>query len=138
MISFVVEGHPETKGSTKAFRAPRTGRIIVKNDNDRCKPWQEAIGWSARAAMRSEPPMTGPVTIEAVFRFDRPKSTKLHAPRLDVDKLLRALLDGMTRIVYVDDKQVAQVHVRKEWTVPGGSPGVSVTASEVPAIGATP
>lgn len=127
MISFHVPGVPATKGSYRTFRS-RAGKQVVKNDNARCKPWQEAIGWSARAAMRSASPMTGAVTLDVVFRFERPKTTKLATPRLDVDKLLRALLDGMTGIVYVDDKQVAQVHARKEW----GPTGAEVTAGELP------
>mgnify|MGYP000390831330 FL=1 len=84
--------------------------------------------------MRGAPPMKGAVTIEAVFRFPRPPTTKLAAPRLDVDKLARALLDGLTGIVYVDDKQVARLHARKEW----GPAGVSVVAVETPVLAVEP
>ncbi len=57
------------------------------------------------------------------FRVARPKTTKLAAPRLDLDKLARALLDGMTGVVYVDDKQVVRLVAAKEW----GEDGASVT-----------
>lgn len=57
------------------------------------------------------------VSISAEFFFDRPKShyttTGLrttavngHTGRPDVDKLLRAILDAMTGIVFEDDSQV--------------------------------
>lgn len=128
IAEFTVSGRPETKGSAKAFRHRGTGKIIVRNDNEKCAGWSRAVGWSARAAMRGAQPISGPVTVEAVFRFPRPKTTKLRAPRLDLDKLARALLDGMTGIVYVDDKQVAELRARKEW----GPAGVAVSVFETP------
>lgn len=139
MIRFDVAGEPAAKGSYRAIptRAKtKQGRqlAIVKNDDPRCTSWQELVGWSAKAAMRGAPPMKGAVTIEAVFRFPRPPTTKLAAPRLDVDKLARALLDGLTGIVYVDDKQVARLHARKEW----GPAGVSVVAVETPVLAVEP
>lgn len=129
MITFDVPGDPQTKGSAKAFRHRGTGKIIVRNDNEKCAGWGRAIGWCARAAMRGAAPIAGPVTVEAVFRFPRPNRTKLGAPRLDLDKLARALLDGMTGIVYVDDKQVAELRARKEW----GPAGVAVAVFETSA-----
>ncbi len=126
MITFDVAGDPQTKGSAKAFKSRTTGDIVVVNDNGKCAGWGRAIGWCAKAAMRGAAPLTGPVTVEAVFRFPRPKTTKLRAPRLDLDKLARALLDGMTGIVYVDDKQVDELRARKEW----GPAGVAVAVFE--------
>lgn len=141
MIRFTVPGKPATKGSFRAYTIKRRdGRIgaRVDNDNPRCKSWQESVGWAARAAMRSAPLMTGAVAVDVVFRFERPAKIKragdYTGPLPDIDKLERALLDGMTGIVYVDDAQVAQVHKRKEW----GPPGVSVSVLELPAPSPTP
>lgn len=130
MITFTVSGDPQTKGSAKAFRHKSTGKIIVRNDNARCAGWSSAVGWKARLAMnagdaRHVTPtiLAVPVRVSLAFRLARPKSTKLAAPRLDLDKLIRAVLDAMTGIVYVDDRQVVEVSARKEW----GKPGVDVT-----------
>ena len=123
IAEFGVEGRPETKGSAKAFRSKSTGKVIVVNDNARCKAWQTAVAWKARLAMRSAPPTPAPVEVAVTFRVARPKKTKLAAPRLDLDKLARALLDGMTGVVYVDDKQVVRLVAVKEW----GEDGASVT-----------
>lgn len=129
---FTVDGHPETKGSARAF--VRGKRAIITNDNPRCKAWSVLVAWKAREAMGGRPALGGAVVVDVTFRLQRPKSTKgrklkgYDGPLMDVDKLQRALLDAMTGIVYVDDKQVVTVHARKEW----GEPGATVTIVEPP------
>lgn len=143
MIRFEVAGQPATKGSFRAIvtrgkTAAGRPKAIAKNDNPRCDAWQEAVGWAAKAAMRGAAPIAGSVTLDVVFRFARPKrldrAGRYDGPMLDIDKLQRALFDGMSGIAFVDDAQIVHVHVRKEW----GPPGVAVTVLELPAIGATP
>jgi Holliday junction resolvase RusA-like endonuclease len=61
---------------------------------------------------------TGAVKVDAIFVLPRPKATpkKKTPPAIkkpDSDKLARAVLDGMTGVVYVDDSQVVDVHSRK-------------------------
>ena len=41
--------------------------------------------------------------------------TPLAPGKPDIDKLLRALLDAMTGVVYVDDSQVACIWATKEY-----------------------
>ena len=129
MIAFTVTGDPQTKGSAKAFRHNGTGRIIVSNDNPRCKAWQTNVAWQAKGAMAGRRPEPGPVRVEVMFTVARPPTSRLLVPRLDVDKLLRALLDGMTGVVYVDDSQVVEATARKAWGVAGAS--VTVQPIEV-------
>jgi crossover junction endodeoxyribonuclease RusA len=80
-------------------------------------------------------PLAGPVALLAVFSLPRPKGhyrtgrnahlLKESAPnfpagRPDLDKLLRALLDGLTAGgAWLDDSQVAQLAATKEWGQPG-------------------
>ncbi len=128
MITFTVDGDPQTKGSAKAFKHATTGRVIVMNDNPKCKAWASAVGWKARLAMGATPIAVGPVRVEALFTMPRPRTSKLAAPRLDVDKLIRALLDALTGIVYRDDAQVVEVVARKMW----GKAGVRVTVTNEP------
>lgn len=45
----------------------------------------------------------------------------------DLDKLTRAVLDALTGIVWVDDRQVVALHSTK---VQGATPGVDVTVTE--------
>lgn len=134
MISFTVPGKPATKGSVRAIVAGRTraGRpkAIAVADCERLKPWADAVGWAARAAMAGHYIMTRPVEIGARFRFARPKTTKLAVPAPDLDKLLRAAFDAMTGIVYEDDKQAERVDAHKRWCEPGEEPGVDIVVKE--------
>ena len=72
-------------------------------------------------------PIDAPVVVEAVFVFPRPKSVKRNYPTVapDLDKLCRALGDGMTvdANVLVDDSRIVVWHASKVY---GERPGVSV------------
>jgi Holliday junction resolvase RusA-like endonuclease len=113
-ISFHVEGTAATKGSWKAMRA-KSGRLLLRPDNEREKPWAEAVAWSARAAMAGAAPVAASVRVSIVVSVARPKTSKLAAPRMDVDKLARSILDAMTGIVYSDDVQVIALTISKRW-----------------------
>jgi len=60
-----------------------------------------------------------PVVVFAQHLVKRPKTTKLIAPRGDVDNYLKATLDAVTKCgsVWSDDDQVAVVIGTKEFTV---------------------
>ena len=82
-----------------------------------------------------------PVRIDAVYLFARPKGhyrangelkpkapTK-HTKKPDLDKLDRALWDGMTGLVFVDDSQVCDGSHGKRYVEKGESPGADVTVT---------
>ena len=62
----------------------------------------------------------GPVSVRLLFLMPRLKTVIRKYPtgkrEGDVDKLLRAILDAMTGVVYGDDSQVVDAHPRKEYT----------------------
>ncbi len=91
-------------------------------------------------------PHAGPVSMRLTFRLARPKSHYLPAnakrpkPELradaptwcaggpDLDKLVRAVLDALTGVCYVDDALVAVIGATKEFS-PAGRAGVDVRVS---------
>lgn len=88
--------------------------------------WRAFVSLKASEAMQGKQIVgkSRPIEIAAEFYFDRPKShfkghvlreesPMWHVSRPDVDKLLRALLDGMTGIVFQDDSQVRISAARK-------------------------
>lgn len=119
-ISFTVDGTPATKGSWRATRA-KSGRLFLRPDNEREKPWAQAVAWAARTAMAGAAPVSSSVRVSIMVSVTRPKTTKLDAPRMDVDKLARSVLDAMTRIVYGDDVQVISLTVSKRWGIHSGA-----------------
>jgi len=124
MIEFTVPGLAAPQGSKRAVRL-RNGRTVLLESSARVRPYRAVFALAARQAW-TEPPATGVVAVELLFRFLRPKShytstgaLRLSAPRApgrpDLDKLCRAALDAMTGVVYADDSQVAILSACKEW-----------------------
>jgi len=102
------------------------------SDNNSLKAWEAEIRKNALLNMRPrEHPYKGPVQVSLRFALLRPKAhykagkLRPDAPeayacvtrgRHDIDKLTRAVLDGLTGTMYEDDSQVTQVTAIKTWS----------------------
>lgn len=126
-FSFTVYGVPIPKGSAKAFM-PRGARFpVVTHDNKKTKPWQQLVADGASQALRGAGVMmTGPVFLRVTFFLPRPKSlpksTTAHLKKPDLDKLVRAVKDALTKVIWQDDSQVTQLNAWKYYAAPGESP----------------
>lgn len=114
---FSVSGTPISQGSMSVFN----GRIV----HQKTKPlmaWRNAIYETCRDMMD---PLEGPVKVSITFRMPEPKSNTRRLPhvRPDVDKLARAVLDGLTGAAFADDCQVVDLRARKVY----GTPGADIT-----------
>jgi crossover junction endodeoxyribonuclease RusA len=136
-ISFFAPGKPVAKGSWTPI--PRRGKRPVFKGPKGLRAWEWTMAKAAQAAMVGRRPTSDPVKVGIVFVFARPKShfragryrhlLKAGVPEVpskDLDKLIRAVLDALTGVVYVDDKLVAVLadNTRKEY---GTEPGAHVT-----------
>lgn len=129
----IVPGTPVPQGSMRSFE--RGGRIVTTANNaGRLERWRGDVRTSARAAMGDHQPTGGEVAMALGFIFLRPKSHLMASgavrkgasryPRADLDKLVRAVLDALTGIVYVDDCQVTSVFAWKSY---GEREGVAIS-----------
>lgn len=120
-VTFRIEGHPRPKGSMNKF---------MRQSSKGSKLWQNIV---KMFAVRHFPaPIAGPVRVEVHFRFPIPKRSTLGYPGRhvgDVDKLIRNVLDGLTRVAYGDDSQVIAVAAFKDFGEPVGAT-VTVEALE--------
>ena len=131
MIIIEVRGQPAPQGSKR-----HVGHGIMVESSKAVGPWREAVRAETQRAMRMKPgPFTGPVLVNITFQLARPRShyrtgryaalLKDTAPgfasgRPDLDKLLRAVLDGLTAGgAWSDDGQVAMVEAVKRYGTPG-------------------
>lgn len=117
-VHVTVLGEPIPQGSLRAI-----GRGRLVSDNDRLRPWRDSVSWQVHEAMNGQPPLTGPLEVNATFVHPRPQSApkKRWAPekKPDLDKLLRACFDGLTAGgAWVDDAQVIAVQARKVYATP--------------------
>lgn len=130
VASFEVVGKPVPQGSKTVFMVG--GRPVLADANSAAlKPWRKAVAAAARAA-KPAAQVEGPVEMWLTFTFERPKTVKRVWPAVkpDIDKLVRAVLDGITDSgLWKDDAQV--VVIRELSKRYGAFPGVRVRVGAI-------
>lgn len=129
-VEVFVPGVPCTQGSKKPFVNKHTGRAsLVEDRHEDLICYRNNIAMFLRA---EDAPLTlGPVSVDLIFYFTRPKNhygtgrnasvLKPSAPavpygsRNDIDKLCRAVLDAMTELAFKDDGQVTTLLAKKKY-----------------------
>lgn len=133
-VSFFVVGHPEPAGSKRGFpRAHRNGiHVAIVDANPKAKPWQYTVANVAMDKMAGRELFEGAVGLAVVFTLRRPKGhfgvrgLRPSAPawpivKPDCTKLLRAVEDALTGVVWRDDAQVVEQSVTKRYGEPEGA-----------------
>lgn len=137
MIKITVNGNPAPQGSKTRNRAG-----AVYESSKAVGPWREAI--RAETQRAAEAPIAGPVAVLIGFRLRRPRDhygagrnasvLRPSAPAYpagppDVDKLARAVLDGLTAGgAFGDDGQVVTLACAKAYAE---IPGADIEVTEV-------
>ena len=146
VVTFQVTGIPQPKGSTKAFvpkswaqMAVASGtapRAIVTSANPKAKGWQQLVTEQAQD-VAGDGLFVGPVMVAVVFRLPRPASLPRrivhHLTKPDVDKCARLVLDGLTGVLYADDRAVVELRARKVYAAGAEAPGADITVAEAAA-----
>jgi crossover junction endodeoxyribonuclease RusA len=111
MDKFFVKGKPVPQGSMKFIRP---GVMIHSRAAD-LAVWRADI--ARNAELFGFKPVSGGVKVEIDFIFNRPKSAQRAFPTVapDLDKLIRAVLDGLTGVAYEDDSQVILIQATKTY-----------------------
>jgi Holliday junction resolvase RusA-like endonuclease len=140
-VIITVRGLPAAQGSKRHVGG---GRMI--ESSKAVGPWREAVRAETQRAMEREgwEQLAGAVRVSLVFEMVRPKShwrTGRNAALLrsgapdypagkpDVDKLARAVLDGLTAGgAWKDDSQVAILIAQKLY---GAAPGCRINVTEI-------
>jgi Holliday junction resolvase RusA-like endonuclease len=137
LVRFTVHGVAQPAGSKRAFYNAKRGRPIVTEDNRRSKPWMALVQNAALEAMTVHgdegtsgyaPPLEGPLALTLTIYLPRPvghygsgrnaERLRPSAPaypttRPDATKLLRAIEDSCTGVIWRDDAQVVDQRLRK-------------------------
>lgn len=99
-----VYGTPAQQGSKRFLGRTKSGRGIMAEASDKTAPWRSAVINACTEYRKDNPDfvrITGAVVARLIFTFDRPPSvSRKRRPFMsvapDLDKLLRATLDGLT------------------------------------------
>lgn len=144
-LSAFVPGRPAPQGSKRYVGKSKKGTAILIEQNKSVKPWRELVTtvFKARpygASVLTSYPTGTALVVMIVFVMPRPvatpkrKPTPAHTHAPDVDKLVRAVLDGITdaRNVWADDGQVVTVHAHKRVAELGETTGAMIHIQPVP------
>ncbi len=123
-LEFFAHGTPKAQPRVRAFKRGNHAGVFDPGTAD---------GWkfTIRAACKEKwdgVQFTGPLRVDAVFYFERPKchlrangavrdaAPRFHIQKPDRDNLEKALLDALTGLgVFKDDSQVCDGRVSKTW-----------------------
>jgi crossover junction endodeoxyribonuclease RusA len=142
-LRFVVPGVAAKKGSTRAFIPKGWKRAVITNMDPKAKAWQQLVSehaTQALAASNQQPFADGPVMLDVWFYLPRPQKFLIkkyahidvpHVSTPDADKLLRCVIDSMTRVVYPDDSRVIDAYVHKRYCSAGELPRAVITVRAV-------
>ena len=115
---FFVQGRPIPQGSLKFIN----GHAIHVRAQDLAL-WRADIARTAKNVGVSRAKEA--VEVHLTFVMHKPKSVSRKEPHIrpDIDKLIRAVLDGLTDVAYDDDGQVTKITAIKEY---GNVEGVTI------------
>lgn len=135
---FSVHGKPVPQGSMVAHVNPKTMRASIHYaSGSGLAAWRNLVTSAARDAWGEDNVYGGPMGVTLTFRMKRPLSHYRDLqgtlkPRCvdlrpdvmpDLDKLVRAILDALTGVVWRDDGQVVDIRASKVYS---STPGVDI------------
>jgi Holliday junction resolvase RusA-like endonuclease len=136
IVMYTVYGEPVGKGRP---RFARRGNFVSTYSPQKTKTDEDEIRMMAKAAMGSSEALDTPVTVAIYIRVGIPASFSKQkrkdalegilkpTKKPDIDNIAKCFLDGMNDIVYLDDKQVVNLHVTKVYAE---TPAVEVMVKE--------
>jgi crossover junction endodeoxyribonuclease RusA len=146
-LAFTVHGAAEPKGNHRALLIKGMKFPIVTETNKGVKSWQQLVSQGADLALNALPPADRALLVDGVrlsvaFYLPRPKSLPrrhtAHTKAPDVDKLLRAILDALTHVIFRDDSQVCELVAVKHYAAEGDVPHVDITVAPTQGVEALP
>lgn len=124
-----IAGVPAPQGSKRHVGG---GRLV--ESSKAVGPWRTLVAWHL-AQHHLGAPVDGPLTVRLGFVMPRPAATpKRSTPpavrRPDLDKLVRAVLDAATAVVWRDDSQVVELAASKRLAELDEQPGVRIEVEQ--------
>ena len=113
---------PSPPSTNRLWRTTRTGRMYQAPEVSK---WKSNAAWTATMAGVSV--TDAPVAVSIVLQPSLTKRGKEMRRRIDLDNAIKAVLDALNGIAYVDDRQVVDIRASLGEPVQGGGLTVEVT-----------
>lgn len=148
-LVFTVFGVAQAKGNMRAFMKRGMKFPILTDSNRNAKSWSQLVAEGANRALGELPAhergvLQEGVRLSVIFALPRPKKYQrrglnvAHLTAPDLDKLLRAVLDALTHVVWRDDSQVVELLAVKQYADVDDAPHVRIrvepTAGHQPVV----
>ena len=135
-IFFVVPGEPVPKARPRFTMQGGKARTYTPTSS---AAYETTIGLLAHAAMCAQgiaEPLAGALHVQVQAFFPVPKTwskkrkaaASWHASRHDLDNIVKSALDGLNRVAFTDDGQVASVYATKAYSA---TPRLEVAVYEI-------
>lgn len=121
-LSFTIPGPPRGKGRPKFARR---GKFVSVYTDDKTASYENLAKLAAERALAGRGPTAAPVCVKVVAFVAIPKSGSKAAraamlanearpsKKPDLDNIVKAVLDGINGVVFVDDAQVVELSAAK-------------------------
>lgn len=139
-LSFFATGSPKGQPRVRAFVRGRHAGVYDPGTAD---TWKQCVMLAAKQAMAGEymrPLFTGPLRVDLVVVFARPKSHMTgkgfvrpaspmwHTQKPDADNLAKGIFDALTQIqMWHDDAQICHTLISKRFAALDEASGVHIT-----------
>lgn len=125
MLEITVLGTAQPQGSKTVY----AGRAVDANAK-KLKPWRKAVTQAVIEQTGDWKLTADPIEVSFNVFLPRPRTVTrpLHTVKPDIDKLARAILDGITdsKTIWVDDSQVINLRARKHYVWEELEPQVTI------------
>jgi crossover junction endodeoxyribonuclease RusA len=110
-LTIDVSGEPASQGSHSVIH----GQIVQVN-SAKHKRWRNAVAFAALDLITDGWELLDePLELSVIFYLPRPKTATREFPAVmpDVDKLLRAVFDSLSGVIYLDDSRIIRATAQK-------------------------
>ena len=112
MIKFQINARPQPK---ERSRSTRRGHHYTP---DRTVNFELLVAAEFRNRFPFHKPIEGPVELCVVAEYKRPRTVVKgywHTGTGDLDNICKAISDGLNKVAWLDDRQVASLIAQKTW-----------------------
>ena len=121
VVTFTVDGDPVPKGRP---RFARRGQFVQTYTDSKTIEYETHVALKARQAIGATKPLEGALNVFLYLRYAVPPSYSKkrkkaclagqeYPKRIDLDNVYKSITDAMNGIVYLDDSQIVEAHIRK-------------------------
>ena len=113
-MKFTVLGKPQPK---QRPRMTKSGHVYTPKQT---KEYENIVGWTARTVFKDNPSEQPFKVVLDIYLKLPQRTTHLEGSwcmkNIDIDNVAKSVLDGLNGIVWLDDKQVVELSIRKYWS----------------------